>query len=45
MELSDFIAETLSEIMRGVTKAADEQRQSGRFGFINPMDGEKGRRL
>lgn len=28
--------------MQGVTNAALRQKESGRFGFINPMDGEKG---
>lgn len=42
MNLSDFIALTLDEIMQGVTSAALKQKESGRFGFINPMDGEKG---
>ncbi len=41
MNLSDFIALTLDEIMSGVTRAAEVQKQSGRFGFINPMDGEQ----
>lgn len=42
MDLSDFIALTLDQVMDGVTKASGIQRGSGRFGFINPMDGEKG---
>lgn len=42
MNLSDFIALTLDEIMSGVTKAAEAQKRSGRYGFINPMDGEQG---
>lgn len=41
MKLSDFIALTLDEIMAGVTKAAEIQKSSARFGFINPMDGER----
>lgn len=41
MNLSDFIATTLGEVMKGVTLAAEDQKSSGRFGFINPMDGEK----
>jgi hypothetical protein len=39
MDLSDFIALTLDKIMAGVTKAALKQKESGRFGFINPQDG------
>jgi hypothetical protein len=41
MKLSDFIALTLDEIMAGVTNAAEAHKASGRFGFINPMDGER----
>ena len=41
MDLSDFIALTLDEIMAGVTKAALKQKESGRFGFINPQDGSR----
>ena len=38
IDLSDFIALTLDEIMAGVTKAALKQKESGRYGFINPQD-------
>jgi len=41
MLLRDFIALTLDEVMEGVMQAALKHKESGGFGFINPMDGER----
>lgn len=42
MELSEFISATLDQIIGGVTDATLKHQASGRYGFINPMDGTKG---